>query len=122
VPWPTGGTSGALLQTGITTNCVNGAQQDHGWWELAPNYYEIPFAGFAVSPGDTIQANVFQGSTGAWETRVDDLSTGLSGVMITGGGWGVLVDSGNGTFQLQGRTTFLSYAGGYTAEWIVEAL
>jgi hypothetical protein len=40
--------------------------------------------------------------------------------MVTGEGWGVASDSGNGTFQDQGFTTDLSYSGGYTAEWIVE--
>jgi hypothetical protein len=122
VPWATGGTSGALLQTGISADCVNGVQQDHGWWELYPSTpnYAADFAGFTVSPGDSIQASVFQGSSGVWETRVDDLSTGLSGVMVTGAGWGVLNDGGT-NFPLQGKTTNLSYSGGYTAEWIVEA-
>lgn len=55
-----------------------------------------------------------------WETRVDDLTTGLSGVMVTGEGWGVFADAGNGTFPKQGSTAGLSYSGGYTAEWIVE--
>jgi hypothetical protein len=115
------GTSGVLLQTGITNTCVNGVQQDIGWWEeypSVPNHSQV-FSNFPVSPGDSIAASVYQGSTGAWETRVDDLSTGLSGVMVTGEGWGVMVD-GSGTFPEQGSTADLSYSGGYTAEWIVE--
>ena len=121
--WPTGGTSGTLLQTGVTTNCVNGVQQDLGWWEEYPSIpnFERNFSGFTVSPGDVIRASVYQESSrAAWDTRVDDLTTGLSGVMVTGQGWGVLVDAGNGTFLKQGSTAGLSYAGGYTAEWIVE--
>jgi hypothetical protein len=120
--WPTGGTSGALLQTGVSTNCVDGVPQYAGWFELYPSSpnTEKDFVGLPVSPGDSIEASVYQGSTGAWDTRVDDLTTGLSGVMVTGQGWGVLTDGGNGTFVKQGSTAGLSYSGGYTAEWIVE--
>lgn len=121
--WPTGGTSGALLQTGITDQCVNGSQQDFGWFEEYPSTpnESKPFRSFPVSPGDAISATVFQGSSGAWETKVDDLTMGLSGIMVTGRGWGVASDgSGTPTFPEQGTTTGLTYAGGYTAEWIVE--
>jgi hypothetical protein len=121
VLWPTGGTSGVLLQTGVATNCVDGVQQDFGWWEEFPSVpnHEEAFSSFPVSPGDSIAASVYQGTTGAWETRVDDLSTGLSGVMVTGEGWGVMSD-GSSTFPEQGSTAGLSYSGGYTAEWVVE--
>jgi hypothetical protein len=121
--WPGGVSSGALLQTGVTTDCVNGAQQSFGWFELYPSNPNraYSFSGFSVSPGDSIQATVFQTATGAWETRVDDLTTSLSGVMVTGQGYGVLVDSGNGSFPLQGSTANLSYSGGTSAEWILEA-
>lgn len=120
--WPTGGSSGTLLQTGVRTDCVNGVAQYAGWFEEYPSSPNTSkeFAGFPVSPGDVIEASVFQASTGAWETRVDDLTTGLSGVMVTGKGWGVSADGGNGSFLQQGSTAGLSYAGGYTAEWIVE--
>lgn len=120
--WPTGGSSGTLLQTGVTADCVNGVQQNAGFFEeypSSPNTDKV-FIGFPVSAGDQIEASVFQGTTGAWETKVDDLSTGLSGVMVTGGGWGVSADGGNGTFLKQGSTAGLFYSGGYTAEWIVE--
>jgi hypothetical protein len=40
--------------------------------------------------------------------------------MVTGEGWGVSTDGGNGLFPKQGSTVALSYSGGYTAEWIVE--
>lgn len=121
--WPTGGNSGALLQTGVTSDCVGGVQQNRGWVEEYPSNPNraVNFLGFPVSPGDSIQASVFQGGGGAWETRVDNLTTGLSGVMVTGSGWGVMADAGDGTFLKQGSTAGLSYSGGYTAEWIVEA-
>jgi hypothetical protein len=120
--WPAGGTSGALLQTGVTANCVGGIQLDVSWFEevpSSPNRSE-EFAGLSVAPGDSIKASVYQTSDGAWETRLDDLTTGLSGVMITGEGWGVSADAGDGTFAEQGSTSGLSYSGGYSAEWIVE--
>jgi hypothetical protein len=40
--------------------------------------------------------------------------------MVTGSGWGVSTDGGDGTFLKQGSTAGLSYSGGYTAEWIAE--
>jgi hypothetical protein len=84
-----------------------------------PNYAR-PFYGFPVSAGDSIQASVYHDTNGNWDTRVDDLTTGLSGWMVTGGGWGVAPDSTN-YFYYQGRTTYLTYGGGYTVEWIAEA-
>jgi hypothetical protein len=97
-------------------------QRNSGWFEEYPSTPNTlkNFLGFPVSPGDSIQASVYQGASGAWNTRVDDLTTGLSGVMVTGQGWGVFADGGNGTFTLQGSTAGLSYSGGYSAEWIVE--
>jgi hypothetical protein len=41
------------------------------------------------------------------------------GHVVTGAGWGVTT-VGSDTFRYQGLTTYLSYSGGYTAEWIVE--
>ena len=76
--WPSGGTSGALLQTGVDTNCVGGVQQDSAWWEEVPSdpNYSSPFTGFRVYPSDSIETSVYQVSSGAWVTRVDDLTTG----------------------------------------------
>ncbi|MHB1846808.1 MAG: G1 family glutamic endopeptidase [Deltaproteobacteria bacterium] len=122
VSLPTGGSSGALLQTGVNTNCVNGIQEDEGWWEefpTSPNH-QFTYTGFSVSPGDIVSASVYQSGTGSWVTRVDDLTTGSSGWMITGEGWGVTIDSGNGVFTDQGSAVDISYSGGYTAEWIEE--
>jgi hypothetical protein len=121
---PTTGSSGALLQTGTEDGCSNGVQQDTGWWELVPNNpnHEQPFYGFPVSPGNSMAAYVYQGSNGAWVTLLNNLTTGLSAIMVSGEGWGVAPTPASGpiTFTYQGTTTGLSYAGGYTAEWIVE--
>lgn len=122
--WSTGGDSGSLLQTGTDDACVNGVQQDSGWWELypsTPNHSE-PFSDFPVSPGNSIEAFVYQETDGAWVTLLNNLSTGLSAVMVTGEGWGVAPTPASGpiSFTYQGMTTGLTYSGGYTAEWIVE--
>lgn len=122
-PWSTGGTSGVLLQTGVTADCVNGAAIYHAWWEEYPSIPNTSrdFFGLPVSPGDQIEASVYQWSDGShWQTCVDDLTSGLSGLMVTGEGWGVTTAGCSGLFQQQGSTAGLSYSGGYTAEWIVE--
>ncbi|MFZ0059328.1 MAG: G1 family glutamic endopeptidase [Acidimicrobiales bacterium] len=119
--WPTGGSSGVLLQTGIEDDCVDGVQQDTGWFEAYPSIPNqlFSFSGLPVSPGDSIEASVGQASDGSWVTRVDDLTTAISGWMITGEAWGVGADAAS-TFTDQGSTVGLSYEGGYTCEWIVE--
>ncbi len=118
--WGTG--TGDLLQTGIYDECVNGIQQEVGWWFEVSSAGQViddsTFTNFPVSPGNTIAAYVYQ-SAGQWVTRVDDLTTGLSGWMVTGESWGVGADS-SGTFTPQGSTATLSYVGGYSGEWIVE--
>jgi hypothetical protein len=116
-----GDNTGDLLQTGIETDCANGAQQTSGWWELVPMDPEgaVFFQGLTVSPGDLITASVLQASGGQWETKVDDVTTGLSGVMVTGEGWGVLPDGSN-TFNVEGTAAPSGYGGGTTAEWIQE--
>ena len=123
--WGTGGSSGALLQTGTNDDCVNGVQQDSAWWEIVPatpNNEEI-FTSFPVAPGDQIQASIFELSDGEWETLLSNLNTGLSALMVTGDAWGVgQTESGAITFTIQGNASGVSYSGGYTAEWIVEDL
>jgi hypothetical protein len=120
---PSGEGSGDLLQTGVRTDCVGGVQQNVGWFEEVPSDPDVEedFAGFPVTAGDSIQAWVFENTAGAWETRLDDLTTGLSGWLVTAEGWGVSTDGGSNTFPLQGSAAGLSYSGGYTAEWVVEA-
>lgn len=121
--WSTGGTSGALLQTGTISNCVGGVQENSAWWEVVPASpnHEQTYTNFPVSAGDEIQADVFELSDGNWETLVNDLNTGLSALMVTGDAWGVgPTTSGTITFTIQGNAQNINYSGGYTAEWIVE--
>jgi hypothetical protein len=119
--WPTGGTSGELLQTGVDGACSGAGQQDFGFFEWYPGTPNTPeaFTSFPVAPGDSIEASVYQSSNGSWVTRVDDLTTGLSGWMVSGQGWGVGEDAAT-TFTRQGTVPAVSYTGGYTAEWVVE--
>ena len=119
--WSSTSSSGVLLQTGVDTDCVNGAQQTFGWWEEYPSSPNVPrsFEDFPVEPGNEVDAIVSEDSNGSWETTLSNLTTGLSGYMITGEGWGVS-ETGASTFTEQGSTAALSYSGGYTAEWIVE--
>ena len=116
-----GSNTGALLQTGVTSDCANGVQQNFGWWYIDPSSSagELNFSNFPVSPGNEIEASVFETSDGAWATEVTDLNTGLTGYLITGESWGVGMTSAS-TFSQQGNAEGVSYSGGYTAEWIVE--
>jgi len=118
-----GGSSGDLLQTGIRSDCVNGAQYDNAaWWEEYPQLPEIDFHTMSVSPGDSMKASVSQNPDGSWTTRLDDLTTGISGVMTTGKAYGTVLDSSPTVWLHQeGTAAGVTYAGGYTAEWIVEA-
>jgi hypothetical protein len=118
-----GETSGALLQTGIEDACVNHTQRDTGWFEEYPGTpnASVTFPNFPVAPGNSIAASVIQTSSDAWETRVDDLTTGYSGVMISSEGWGVASDaSAPLTFTVEGAAPVPTYSGGDSAEWIVE--
>jgi hypothetical protein len=119
--WATGGSSGALLQTGISSECVDGAQKNSAWWEIVPATPndETIFSDFPVSSGNEIQASVFETTTGAWQTEVSDVNTGLTAAMITGDIWGVGETSSN-EINDQGSTINYHYSGAYTAEWIVE--
>jgi uncharacterized repeat protein (TIGR02543 family) len=121
--WSSGGWSGSLLQTGIEDNCVNGVQQDSGWWEIVPATpnHEETFSNFPVNPGDSILAEVYQSTSGQWVTVVQDLTTGLQGVMETGGSWYVTTITNNTLIGgIQGDASGVQYAGSYTAEWIQE--
>jgi uncharacterized repeat protein (TIGR02543 family) len=119
--WATGRSSGALLQTGTTDVCVDGVQRDIGWWYVDPSSSagEINFTNFPVASGDEMGASVYETTTGAWETELTNLSTGLSAYMVTGESWGV-GRTGASTFAIQGSAVNISYSGAYTAEWIVE--
>ncbi|MDA8295575.1 MAG: G1 family endopeptidase [Actinomycetota bacterium] len=115
-----GASTGSLLQTGTDDQCVGGLQQESAWWELypsAPNAAQY-FVGLTVQPGNTMRAQVYQAASGQWVTELENLSSGVSGVMVSGGSWGVLDPSGN--FDEQGNASGLSYSGATSAEWIVE--
>jgi hypothetical protein len=118
-----GASSGDLLQTGVRSDCEGGAQRnDAAWWEEYPQKPEIDFNTMSVSPGDSMRASVVQNPGGSWTTRLDDLTTGISGVMTTGQSFGTVLDSSPTVWlHEEGSAAAVSYAGGYTAEWIVEA-
>lgn len=115
------GSSGTLLQTGVESDCVSGTQENTAWWEMftSESNKSVDFHNFSVSVGDSITASVYQDSNGAWWTRLDDTTTGMSGWMQIGGHWGVGTDASD-YFYYQGSSALLSYSGAYTAEWIVE--
>jgi uncharacterized repeat protein (TIGR02543 family) len=121
--WSSGGWSGSLLQTGIEDDCVNGVQQDSGWWEVVPATpnNEETFTNFPVRPGDSILAEVYQATSGQWVTVVQDFTTGLQGVMESGNAWDVTTIAANTLIGgIQGDASGIQYAGGYTVEWIQE--
>jgi hypothetical protein len=118
-----GPSAGELLQTGVRSDCIGGAQ-DNGaaWWEEYPQVPEIDFNSMSVSAGDSMQASVAQNTDGSWSTRLDDLTTGISGVMTTGQSYGTVLDSTPTVWRDQeGSAASITYTGGYSAEWIVEA-
>jgi hypothetical protein len=123
VTWSNGDSSGTLLQTGTEDNCVDGVQQDSGVFELfpsTPNYAET-FNDFPVSPGNVINAEVSENTSGQWATFVENLTTGLEGVFGVGLGWEVeTIASHTVVGSLQGIASGTSYSGAYSAEWIVE--
>jgi Peptidase A4 family len=114
--------TGDLLQTGVDSTCSGGTQiENPSWWEEFPEYPSINFQGMSISPGDQIKASVYEAGDGSWVTRVDDLTTGISGVMNTGNAWGTVLDSNpTAWLQQEGDASTVSYNGGSSAEWIVE--
>jgi Peptidase A4 family len=113
-----GAGSGDLLQTGVADRCSNGAQLDQAWWELYPVNNPVNF-GLLVSPGDEMESSVYLDQSGQWVTRIDNLTTGWSGWMFAGGTYGIEQD-GSGSFTVEGSSSYISYAGGSTVEWVVE--
>jgi peptidase A4-like protein len=112
-----------LLQTGVVSECVAGVQtEDPGWWEEYPENAAQFFTNMPISPGDQIEASVSQGADLSWTTRVDDLTTKVSGVMHTGTGgqWGTVRDADGAPLSPPQDSSTFTYAGGGTAEWIVE--
>jgi uncharacterized repeat protein (TIGR02543 family) len=121
--WPSGGFSGALLQTGTEDDCVNGVQQDRGWWFLVnPSWnYGTYFSSFPISPGNTMIARVEINANNQWVTVLEDLTTGLQGVFAIGDAWDVSTIASNTLVGgIQGNATNTSYSGGDSAEWVQE--
>lgn len=115
----------ALIQTGVESGCVNGAQVNVPWWEIvggSTNLPEQPFQSFPIQAGDVLTAAVGQASSGAWSTCLADTTTGEVGVMETGLSAGIA--TGNcisiTTYTPEQSTSTDSYSGGTTAEWIAE--
>ena len=59
---------GGLFQDGTTSYCFNGQQGDYAWWTDAAASYSAPTL-FAVAPGDVIDAEVYQDSSGYWDVQ-----------------------------------------------------
>lgn len=117
-----GTAAGPLLQTGVRSVCISGTQfANAGWWAEFPRYPEVDFGSTFVSAGDSMRASVSRNTDGSWTTRLDDLTTGISGVMTTGKSYGTVRDSDPSVWlQEDGSAVGAVYSGGYTAEWIVE--
>jgi len=69
--------SWALLQTGVTTYVQNGKTRYEAWYEWSPEPY-IPFKGFVVGFGDTINMTVTATSATSGVAIIQNLSTGKS--------------------------------------------
>lgn len=117
-----GASAGPLLQTGVRSVCISGTQfVNAGWWAEFPKYPEVDFDGNFVSAGDLVRATVSRNSDGSWATRLDDVTSGVSGVMTTGQSYGTVRDSDPSAWVHEdGSAAGAVYSGGYSAEWIVE--
>jgi hypothetical protein len=106
----------------VQSTCSGGVQVvNPAWWEEFPEYPAVNFNSMSVSPGDQIQASVYRATDSSWYTRLDDLTTGISGLMHTGEAWGTVADSAPTTWlQQEGDASTVSYTGGSSAEWILE--
>lgn len=86
-----------LIQAGTEQDSIGGRAAYHAWWEILPAA-ETPISSITVSPGDTVQASISQGTGGRWTISIQDLTSAR-------------------TF-----TTQQSYSGPLSsAEWIEEA-
>jgi hypothetical protein len=91
-----GGISGGvLLQAGMFDDCVGGVSENGAFAEEYPG--SIANFDLAFSPGDTVTASVSDGASG-WRAEVTDVTTGQTEAASAPG-----------------------YAGGGSAEWMVEA-
>jgi len=85
-----------LFQDGTTSYCFNGQQSDYAWWTDETEKY-VAVSLFTVSPGDVIDAEVYQDTSGGWDYYISDLTSGLHA-------------SANPSFSVLGTS----------AEWIAE--
>ena len=84
-----------LIQAGVSAIGGDGTTSYKAWWETVPSPVQDQFD---VTPGDAINVNIWQISSGKWEITLDDTTSG------------------------QGFAAQVSYTGSgdLTAEWIVE--
>lgn len=104
------GTTADLFQTGTASECVNGVQLSHAWYEDIQGNPPAPeVALFPVNPGDTISASVSQVTAGLWQYTITDATSGEASSQLAYSGPGASADwieedpsveSANGTIQL----------------------
>ncbi len=76
-----------LFQTGVASQCINGVQVSHTWFEDIQSDPPAPEVSlFPVSAGDTVTASVAQVSPGQWRSTITDTSTGESASQVLGYG------------------------------------
>jgi hypothetical protein len=87
---------GTVLQAGVEASANDSHVTYEAWWETYPA--NSPQNLFAVSPGDTVNVNIWQLSAGQWEMTLNDVTDG------------------------EGFDVQVSYTGNgdTTAEWIME--
>jgi uncharacterized repeat protein (TIGR02543 family) len=69
--------STGLFQTGTSSSCEPGGQVDTAWWTDQDRHYAEQVL-FSISPGDVIEAEVNQLSSGYWVYSIIDVSNGRS--------------------------------------------
>jgi hypothetical protein len=65
---------GDLFQDGTTSYCFNGQQIDYAWWTDENESYSAQHL-FTVSPGDVIDAEVYQDTSGGWDYNIRDVTS-----------------------------------------------
>ena len=66
-----------LFQDGTQSYCADGQETDYAWW-TDDDYDDNSQYLFTVSPGDVIDAEVWQETSGYWAYSVSDLTSGSS--------------------------------------------
>ena len=114
--WPNLSTD-QLVQIGTADDCADGVPYYRAFWEFYP-VGNAQFFSMSVSAGDQITASISD-SGGTWTAVVTDVTTGMTGVSVIGGNWGVEA-TGSSTLQIEGSTAGESYAGGKDVVWTAE--